>query len=185
MTALVLKILVLSVIAGNLLAFARAITRHFARPEGLPPVMRVITVLGWLFAMGLLALHALAQEWVPWRVSVGLLLCALSAWLFRAALRANQIQPLSVAGSRDQPQHLNQRGPYGRIRHPFYASYLYTWLGAGMISPHLWALIPAVVMGGLYWHCARAEERKFLNSPLAEPYRAYRRRAGLFWPRPA
>lgn len=178
-----LKILILATILGNLLAFAWAIKRHFTRPEGLPPVMRVITALGYVSAVCLIVTHALAQEWVPWRVGTGLLLCGLSAWLFRAALRANLAQPLSLAGSTDEPQHLNRRGPYARIRHPFYASYFYTWLGAGIISPHSWMLAPALVMGTLYWHSARAEERKFLRSPLAESYRAYRRQAGLFWPR--
>lgn len=183
MMTLAIKLIVLAAITGNLLAFAWAIKKHFTRPEGLPPVMRVITLLGYLFGIGLLVVHAFAREWLLWRVVVGLMLCAVSSWLFLAALRANQAQPLSVAGSKDQPRHLNRAGPYARIRHPFYTSYLCTWVGAGIISAHAWMLIPAVVMGSLYWHIARAEERKFLSSPLADSYRAYRQQTGLFWPR--
>lgn len=182
MTLLVNKLIVLATIAGNLLAFAVAVRRNFTQPEGLPPMMRLIQVLGYVFAAALLATHALAPAWVGWRVTAGMLLCGLSLWLFRAALRANLVQPLSVAGSKDTPEHLNQRGPYARIRHPFYASYLLTWLGGGIISPHAWMLIPVFVMGALYWHNARAEESKFMQSPLADSYRAYCQQAGMFWP---
>jgi protein-S-isoprenylcysteine O-methyltransferase Ste14 len=39
-------------------------------------------------------------------------------------------------------------------------------------------------MTALYIEAASREERKFAKSDLAEAYKAYRARAGMFWPRP-
>lgn len=183
MSVFLIKLAVVAVVAGNLIAFAIAIRAHFAQPEGMTAGTRVLMIGGAVFGLALVVVHALAASWVLWRVVVGLALCAVSAWLFAVALRANREKPLSIAGSADAPEHLNERGPYARIRHPFYAAYLATWLGAGIIAPHPAALLPAVVMGALYWRHAWAEEAKFLAGPLAEEYRAYRRRAGMFAPR--
>lgn len=182
MIALVIKILVLAVVGGNLVFFARLTATHFARPDGKPRGTPIVTS-SYVFGMLQLTTHALTKEWVSWRVLLGVTFCVMSAWLFSATLQANRAKPLSVAGSKDQPQHLNQNGPYAFVRHPFYVSYLCTWFGSGIISPHAWMLIPAVVMAMLYWRAARAEENKFMNSPLAESYRNYRQQAGMFWPR--
>lgn len=183
MTAMAIKLLVIAVVAGNFFAFGWVIQNHFARPDGMTGETRVMALFGSVFILAQLVAHALAPDWVTWRLLLGLSLCGLSTCLLTAAFRANREKPLSLAGSNDEPHHLNQRGPYARIRHPFYAAYFCTWLGAGIISPHVWMLIPALVMGSLYWRSARAEERKFLSSALADDYRAYQQRSGMFWPR--
>jgi protein-S-isoprenylcysteine O-methyltransferase Ste14 len=148
----------------------------------MPVSMKVITLLGYPFALLHVGAHLLTEPQLLWRVIAGLLLCWLAAGLFLAALRANKAKPLSLAGSKDAPEHLNQDGPYARIRHPFYASYFYTWAGSALMGPW-WLWSAPVVMGALYWHHAGMEERKFLSSPLAPDYRAYMGHAGLFWPR--
>ncbi len=168
-------------VAGNLGGFAIAISRHFARPDGVPSGMRVIALVGYPFGLLHVCNHMMAHNWVLWRLVVGLLLCWISTWLFIESLRANRERPLSLAGSMDVPEHLNQIGPYARIRHPFYASYLYTWLGSALMGPW-WLWIAPVVMGALYWHHSLSEEQKFLSSPLAAAYRAYMQHTGRFLP---
>ena len=74
-------------------------------------------------------------------------------------------------------------GPYARIRHPFYASYVLFWLGCALATLHpvnigYWlVLVPTLVLGALQ------EEQGFARSPLAEEYNRYRKVAGLMWPK--
>jgi protein-S-isoprenylcysteine O-methyltransferase Ste14 len=85
--------------------------------------------------------------------------------------------------SGDVPQHLVERGPYRRVRNPFYVSYFLCYL-AGLAGTASWPLaVPFVVLLAAFTGAARHEERKFLASPLAAEYRAYMRRAGRFLPR--
>lgn len=179
---MLLPFIITAIIAGNLIGFAVAIRRHFARPEGMTDGTRFITMLGVPLGLLQVGTHWVTAPPFTWRTATGLVLCMTSTLLFAAALRANRARPLSLAGSQDVPQHLNQSGPYARIRHPFYASYLTTWTGSAIMGPW-WLWAAPVIMATLYWRHARAEEAKFLSSPLADDYRAYMRRAGLFWPR--
>jgi protein-S-isoprenylcysteine O-methyltransferase Ste14 len=59
----------------------------------------------------------------------GGLVFALSLGLFVWCVSSTRAKPLTVAYSVDVPVHLNSVGPYRRIRHPFYASYLLAYLG--------------------------------------------------------
>jgi protein-S-isoprenylcysteine O-methyltransferase Ste14 len=105
-------------------------------------------------------------------------------WLFWAAIRASRAARLRFAFDTEGPQGLLTTGPYARIRHPFYASYLLVWIGWAVATWTLFALIPLLFMVVVYAVAARFEERLFANTPLATDYAAYRKRAGLFWPKP-
>jgi protein-S-isoprenylcysteine O-methyltransferase Ste14 len=179
---MLLKLIILGTVAWNLLAFAAAVRTHFVWPDGMTAGMRLIMWLGYSMALLHLLSHALIQDLVLWRVVTGLLLCWISLWLFHSARQANRDRPLSIAGSLDQPGHLNQRGPYAYIRHPFYASYLYTWAGGALMGPW-WLWCAPLLFGVIYWRAARAEEDKFLSSPLAADYCDYMQRTGRFLPR--
>jgi protein-S-isoprenylcysteine O-methyltransferase Ste14 len=117
------------------------------------------------------------------RGTAGLLLFAGSLALFGWAARSNRERPLSLAFSRDLPEHLNRRGPYRHIRHPFYVSYVLAYSAGLVASGDLRLLAVVLGMGGLYLWAARAEESKFASSPLAEEYAGYRRTTGMFLPR--
>lgn len=107
----------------------------------------------------------------------------LSLWLFVAACRVNRQRPLTVAFSQDAPQHLVRVGPYRWVRHPLYCAYCMTWI-AGAIAAHSVALLLwSLVMAMQYAQAARLEERKFAESCMADAYREYGRRAGMFLPR--
>ncbi len=81
------------------------------------------------------------------------------------------------------PTALTATGPYCLVRHPIYAAYLMCWLAGALATGQLWLLGTVAVMGILYSRAARKEEAEFLSSPLAEQYRAYQRRTGMFLPR--
>jgi protein-S-isoprenylcysteine O-methyltransferase Ste14 len=84
----------------------------------------------------------------------------------------------------DAPAYLVTDGPYRRIRHPFYASFLLAFAAAVAYFPHwgtLLALIYAVVALNL---TAAREERRLAASRFGEEYRRYLARTGRFLPRP-
>jgi protein-S-isoprenylcysteine O-methyltransferase Ste14 len=113
---------------------------------------------------------------------VGTLFFVAALGLFWWAVRANKAKPLSVAYSRDSPQHLMQDGPYRLIRHPFYSSYCLCWIAGPIVAgqPLMWVAI--LLLFPFYFLAAKAEETKFLRSSLAEDYRLYKKRTGMFFP---
>lgn len=76
-----------------------------------------------------------------------------------------------------------QTGPFRRLRHPFYASYILFWIAAAIYS---WNLFGAAVSAALtvgYVMAARQEEARLLSSAVGPDYAAYKQRAGFLWPR--
>jgi protein-S-isoprenylcysteine O-methyltransferase Ste14 len=165
-------------------SFAWSMRRFFVQPAGMTPGMRFTSALGFVSA----AIHLATVLWpgttTPERSVVAAALYVAALGLFWWAIAANRKAPLSAVFSPDLPQHLNDRGPYRFIRHPFYCSYLLTWI-AGYVATFAWWLLPTVVaMLALYMRAARLEERKFSSSTLAKSYATYRERTGLFVPNP-
>lgn len=99
-------------------------------------------------------------------------------------MRANRAQPLRWAFEPDSPRNLVVHGPYRWVRHPFYLSYMLSWIAPAIAAAQLWLLIPGAVMFVLYWRASAREERDFLDSPIGRQYRSYQERAGRFWPKP-
>lgn len=119
----------------------------------------------------------------PPRLLAALILLVLAAGLFVWAIRASRDAALKLIYAEDRPRQILEAGPYRFIRHPFYASYILYWLGCA-VAAMLWVnwaymalLLPALV------YAARVEEAGFARSPIAADYAAYKKRAGLFWPR--
>lgn len=132
----------------------------------------IYLVLGWVY------------EQPAWAQLVGVALELLGLWLFWATIRESKAARLRFAFDSEQPHGLLTTGPYSRIRHPFYASYLIVWSGWALATWSVWALIPLAAMIGIYAAAATFEERLFAATPLAAEYASYRKRAGLFWPKP-
>lgn len=124
------------------------------------------------------------QEQPAWAQIVGIAVELLGLWLFWAAIRASRSAGLRFAFDPEAPQRLLTAGPYARIRHPFYASYMIVWIGWAIATWSAWALLPLAALYVIYVVAARFEERLFAGTPLAAEYAAYRTRAGLFWPKP-
>lgn len=85
--------------------------------------------------------------------------------------------------SDDAPVELVTWGPYKRIRHPFYTSFLLALAAAVITFPHLitvGCLIYGIVVLTI---TARREEQRLANSEFGDKYRHYMKFAGRFFPR--
>ena len=103
-----------------------------------------------------------------------------------AATIATHRVPLALwhqDGDQNAPLHIVTYGPYGWVRHPFYASFLLLLVGAALIARDVITLA-SLPLGflSLDW-TARNEEKKLLASHLGDEYGAYRERTGRFVPR--
>lgn len=147
------------------------------------------------FVVGGLALLAtlagLIEPWIAPPSTLGGVLAVVAVVLIGAALwlagftLGTHRRPLALWHQTDDaPRHLVTEGPYARIRHPFYTSYLLALVGSALAAPH-WSTLG--VLAVLAWRLngtAAREERRFLaSSSLGAAYAEYMRRTGRFWPR--
>jgi len=164
-------------------SFTWSIQRFFVRQGAIAPGMRLVQAFGLVFM--LVHLTALSiwfhRTWPTATPAIGLY--AASLCLFWWAIRTLRARRLTIAFSRDPPQHLVTGGPYRWIRHPLYTSYAIAW-SAGILATLAWWLVPSfLIMGAIYWCAARQEERKFALSDLSVAYECYSGRTGMFLPR--
>lgn len=162
------------------LTFLAGVRIAFARPAG-GHRYRASRVSGAVLLCELAAI--LAAPVPPGRAAAagGVLAAALALFLWAAW--TNRRRKLALAFGGQLPAHLQTGGPYRLVRHPFYASYLLAFAGGAVAAWTPW-LLPALAAGAItYARAARAEEASFLATPLAEAYRAYARRVGMFVPR--
>jgi protein-S-isoprenylcysteine O-methyltransferase Ste14 len=111
-----------------------------------------------------------------------LVLYCLSLGLFWSSISAHRGRPPTHAFSMDVPDNLTETAAYRFIRHPFYSSYLLTWIAAPVATGEPALLVPFGVMLAIYWCAAVGEEMKFLRSDLRDEYLRYRARTGMFLP---
>jgi protein-S-isoprenylcysteine O-methyltransferase Ste14 len=116
---------------------------------------------------------------------------SLAAWLlfvyaiavFIAAWRVNLSKPLDFVFSDRAPEHIQMRGPYARIRHPFYSSYCAAWIASMAATLDIWIIVLGCGLIALYIWAAKREEGAFEASEHGMSYRQYRNRAGMLLPR--
>jgi protein-S-isoprenylcysteine O-methyltransferase Ste14 len=161
-------------------AFLAGVRVAFRRPAGSHPY-RASRVSG-----GILVAEALAIAAAPvprGRALAAVLMLGAALALFLWAVWTNRRHKLALAFTGAAPEHLQAGGPYRLVRHPFYASYLLAFLAGGLAAGTPW-IVPAVAAGAwTYWRAARGEEEAFAGSPLADAYRRYAERTGMFAPR--
>jgi len=109
-------------------------------------------------------------------------LAALSIGLLAMTVGSHRI-PISLWHQHnDAPVEIVTWGPYARIRHPFYSSFLLAFLAAAVALPH------ALTLASLAWGAAalsltaRREERRLRDSQLGEAYCRYMEATGRFFP---
>jgi protein-S-isoprenylcysteine O-methyltransferase Ste14 len=163
-------------------SFVWGMRRFFIQPAGSTTGMQITKIFGLLFSILHLVLILNQNAVQPGQALLATILYASSLILFWWAVYTNREKPLSAVFSPDLPMHFVSHGPYTWIRHPFYTSYLLTWLAGVVATGHPWLLTTVIVMVAIYWKAARLEERKFFQSALASLYTAYRSRTGLFAP---
>jgi protein-S-isoprenylcysteine O-methyltransferase Ste14 len=161
------------------LAFLAGVRMAFERPPGRHRY-RASRVAG---AILLAELVGIALGPVPaGRAAAAFALLAAALGLFGWTAWTNRARKLGLAFAGAVPTHLQTRGPYALVRHPFYTSYLLGFAGGAVAAGTPW-LAPALAAGALtYWRAAREEELAFAGTPLAGAYRAYAARVGMFVP---
>lgn len=83
----------------------------------------------------------------------------------------------------DAPVQIVSWGPYGRVRHPFYVSFLLALAATCLAAPHPLSAV-ALAMGLVALTLtARREERRLLASRLGTEYVRYVAGTGRFLPR--
>lgn len=176
-----MNLVVLGVGLSIFAAFAWAVRYHF-RTETKPLGFIAVT-LGALVNIGFFADVIWRKPQSDVRLGAALALMLAGAAIFIWAIRASRSASLNIIFDGRQPGDLLQRGPYRWIRHPFYASYILYYAGVAVATLHAVNIGYVVLLAPVLAAGAIAEERAFQRSPQADAYRAYRKRAGLFWPK--
>ena len=174
--------LLIAVAAASFAIYGHAIRTFFSREHGVDRRMTLLQVGGLIAA----AVHLLSIYLYPisfYRGLVSLIVYVAGLWIFFGARAALKGFRLTLAFSHDAPTGIITTGVYARIRHPFYLAYSLTWVGGFIAVLSVWTLATSVSMIVAYVYAARLEEAKFQQSSLASEYKAYRARAGLFWPK--
>ena len=167
-----------------LASFGWGMCRFFTRPDRMTLGMKVTAVLGAAFAFLYLWAILAADDISVLSCSIAASLCVSACGLFWWAVGANWKRPLPACFSPNRCLHLNRRGPYRFVRHPFYCSYLLAWFTGVVATGNLWLLPTALVMLAIYASAARREEEHFACGPLADDYREYRNHTGQLVPNP-
>ncbi|WP_245519494.1 MULTISPECIES: isoprenylcysteine carboxylmethyltransferase family protein [unclassified Mesorhizobium] len=154
---------------------------HF-QLQGMSPGAMAISAVVIATALFFLAILWIQSQPVPAKLA-GLAVELASSVLFWWAIVTSRRARLHFAFAPDNPHSLLTDGPYRYIRHPFYSSYIIFWIGWGIATWSIWAVVPVAGITVLYVVAALGEEKKFSRTLLAGDYQAYRGRAGLFWPR--
>ncbi len=110
-----------------------------------------------------------------------LLICSLV--LYERARHVIWGRKFYIAWSSNVPDELVDEGPYARIRHPVYASYLLAFLALFVAMPIMLTLLIFIFNVALFTHAVFREERNLMSSALAGAYAEYTERTGMFVPR--
>jgi protein-S-isoprenylcysteine O-methyltransferase Ste14 len=168
---------------GTMACFAGAIPLYFRKGTAVSAAKGVMfACLGACGAAQVAVMFMAVDVAVRWRVA-GLALLALAHMLFWSAVACHGGDRPRVAFAADAPRRLVRSGPYRWVRHPFYLAYTVAWLAGAVMTAAPWLVATAIVMFFVYRSAALAEEVGFLSSDLAEEYREYQRRTGMFIPR--
>jgi protein-S-isoprenylcysteine O-methyltransferase Ste14 len=114
---------------------------------------------------------------------LAVLLCVSSIALIAMTVGSHRIPLALWHQSNDAPVELVTWGPYKRIRHPFYTSFLLAFAAAVLTFPHV-ITVGCLIYGTVVLTiAARREERRLANSGFGDKYREYMAGAGRFFPR--
>ena len=173
-------------------SFVAALPWIFFRRDGKLNARWFATALPYMVSIVLLAaaIGGFVEAWKPpseglrlAMVSASVVLCAGSIALMAFTLGTHRIPIALWHQDDDAPKHIVTWGAYGRVRHPFYASFLLCLVGTVLAFPHV---ATVVILGyaivALNVTAAR-EERRLSASEFGEEYKQYMARTGRFWPR--
>ena len=133
-----------------------------------------------LAALARVVTHVIGTAILAW---LAVPLAASAMALTGSAVGANRVPLAMWHQENDASVTLVTWGPYGRIRHPLYTSFILMLSAAAAAVPHP-ATFALLLLGALQLHrTARREERRLLRSDLGPAYADYMRHTGRFVPR--
>jgi|SRR5882724_2120346 len=115
--------------------------------------------------------------------AVGVVLCAASIAFISYTLGTHRRRLSLWHQQNDAPEEIVTYGAYRYVRHPFYASFIMTFVATTLVC--LSPLILAISAFGVLMlnHTAAREEQRLQESKFGEQYRDYLGRSGRFLPR--
>jgi len=113
---------------------------------------------------------------------IGTVLSVVSIGLMALTIGTHRIPLALWHQDDDAPKSIVTWGAYGRIRHPFYTSFILAQLGCVLIAPHIGILIMLVYAFTILNYTASKEEKKLSDSEFGDEYRAYMDVTGRFFP---
>lgn len=111
------------------------------------------------------------------------LLTTSSIFLFWLAAKAIKKFNFDVIFSENIPESIVKTGPYRYIRHPFYSSYILTYLSIILMNFDLLASSLAALLIIYYYWAASQEEKIFLLSHFNTEYSDHIKKTKMFFPR--
>jgi protein-S-isoprenylcysteine O-methyltransferase Ste14 len=130
-----------------------------------PPADKILlsVILLLIFAsLVLMAFDAVRFAWsaVPiWVQAIGALSLVLSVWIGYRTLRENSFAAPVVKIQKERGQRVITTGPYRYVRHPFYTSALFYFVGTSLLLGSWWGLVAALVLMVLLGIRIQIEER--------------------------
>lgn len=115
--------------------------------------------------------------------AAAVILCCLSVALIAMTVGTHRVPLALWHQENDAPLRLVTRGPYARIRHPFYTSFLLAFTAAVLAFPHAVTAASLVYGVGALTITAIGEERRLVASRFGDEYRRYIAVTGRFFPR--
>jgi protein-S-isoprenylcysteine O-methyltransferase Ste14 len=170
--------------AATVAFFCIGLTSYFERRSDRPGWVRLLHDTGALLALAQLMGVVLFEPRADWLVFAGLGLYMGAMLVFLSAIetaRSMRMQRSFV--DRPLPERLLTDGPFGWVRHPFYAGYMMGAVAPCVAIAHPALVVIALLMIAMVLNAAFREERVWLSSPRAEAYRQYQQRTGMFVPR--
>ncbi len=167
----------------NVSAFSWALKKFFVNKGGLPKKMQKLGfAAGFIAVMQVASMTGSSKE-VVWSQVTGLCLTILSGCLFWITIHHNRQNPLPVAFSNLQSDFIRTTGPYRFIRHPFYLSYILTWVAAPFIAESTWLALTSLIMILVYIRLIRDEEAHLLSGTHGAIYHGYMQKTGCLIPK--
>lgn len=179
-----LKVLIYLLLFACFISFSWAVFRIFNKPrEIIPFKMSALSLLSTFFFIGQLYFVSQQTTFNLTFTIIGLILLCVSFGIFWSAIPYAKSAQLGIAFAGKKSKKILMDGPYKYIRHPFYSSYLFFWIGGSLVAQSENLLISIVVMAWFYFSAIAEEETMLLNGDFGDLYKSYMLRTGAVLPR--
>ena len=152
-------------------SFSWALRGHFETSIRIPNGMRLLSFFSFFSYMTFIGLLVWRGSESPVRTALGLVGFAVSITLFWWTVSTTRPHRLAVAYTNAVPDIIYVEGPYARVRHPFYLSYILFWFATAVVADQ-WQWAPALIL--IFWvHPSRQGRGKTLS--IIGPFDSLRR----------